>query len=615
MAPSRLEPEVQFQSEFGVPDLESLPARYGWPTENAAGYRIKEQLFGYERPIRVIHLGAGASGICFAKFLPETLKNVSFTCYDKNNDIGGTWLENRYPGCACDIPSVNYQVHTMTFLIKAEADILQFTWARNPNWSHFYSSAEEIWQYFRDVVDKFGLMKYIKLSHEVVGAYWDNDKGVWDVKIKNIITGVTFTDTAEVFINGGGFLNTWKWPEIEGLHDFKGKLCHTARYDPSTVLDGKRVAVIGVGSSGIQVTANIATKVSQLYTWVRSPTWITAGFAQGHAGPNGANFEYTQEQKRHFAEDTIDYLKYCKEIEDELNQRFKFILNGTPEAAEAKKFSTNQMKEKLRGREDLMAKIIPTNFGVGCRRPTPGNGFLEALTQPNVKTFTQEMQRITPKGFIDHDGIEHEVDVIICATGFDTSWIPKFPIVANGKSVQDIYAKKAVSYLSIGVPDIPNYWTVVGSYGPVGHGSFLPIIELLMQYYLKCIKKIQVENIKSLSPRREVCEAFVEHADLFLQRTAWTSGCSSWFKQGKIDGPLAIWPGSRIMYFELLKEPRYEDYNIAYQSQNHFGFLGNGFSTKEYDGSDLSYYLGTEASPGGMLPTGPAVRNGADTEI
>jgi len=263
-----------------------------------------------------------------------------------------------------------------------------------------------------------------------------------------------------------------------------------------------------------------------------------------------------------------------------------------------------QMSQKLKGREDLMKKIIPTNFGVGCRRPTPGNGFLEALTLPHVRTFTQEMRRVTPKGFVDHEGVEHEVDVIICATGFDTSWRPRFPVVANGTNIQDLYAKEPLSYLSIGVPEIPHYLTVTGPYGPVGHGSFLPIIELLQKHFISYISKFQRENIQSLAPKLSTALAFKEHADLFLRRTAWTSGCSSWFKQGKIDGPLAMWPGSRIVYFELLKNPRWEDYEIKYGGKggNEFGFLGNGFAMREYDGGDLSWYLGDDEHLGGMIP-------------
>ncbi|OQV05521.1 hypothetical protein CLAIMM_10248 [Cladophialophora immunda] len=580
-------------------DLESLPDKYGWPRENARGYRIQEKISGTERPIRVIHVGAGASGICFSKLAAESLSNVEWVCYDKNPDIGGTWLENRYPGCACDIPSVNYQ----------------FTWARKPDWSHFYSYSEEIWAYFRDLVDRFQLRKYMRLNHEVVGASWDEDQGTWKVRVKNLKTNEVIVDQAEILINGGGVLNSWKWPDIEGVHDFEGILCHTANYPVDTVLDEKRVAVIGVGSSGIQVTAKIASKVKKLYTWVRSPTWITAGFAQKYAGPNGENFRYTEKQKRDFAANLPDYVTYTKNIEDELNQRFKFILNGTPEAKEAKEFSTLQMCEKLNGREDLIKMLVPTNFGVGCRRPTPGNGFLEALTLPHVTTFSKELQRITPRGFIDHEGQEHEVDVIICATGFDTSWVPRFPIVAKGKNVQDIQKQKPISYLSIGIPEIPNYWTVTGAYGPVGHGSFLPIIELLMRHFVLVIKRFQSQDIKEMTPRRDVCEAFVEHADLYLKRTAWTSGCRSWFKQGKEDGPLAIWPGSRLLYFDLLAQPRYDDYEIKYRSGNPFGFLGNGFTLREYDGSDLSYYLGTRENPGALIPTeGQAVSNGTTPE-
>ena len=152
---------------------------------------------------------------------------------------------------------------------------------------------------------------------------------------------------------------------------------------------------------------------------------------------------------------------------------------------------------------------------------------------------------------------------------------------------------------------------MTGPYGPLGHGSFLPIIEHLTKHFLTITKSIQTENIKSLTPRLSVAEAFMEHADLYLKRTAWTSGCSSWFKQGKIDGPLAIFPGTRLVYFDLLAEPRYQDYDIEYQSGNPFGFLGNGFSTKEYDGSDLSYYLGTEENPGKQIPAGPVVAHRA----
>ena len=140
---------------------------------------------------------------------------------------------------------------------------------------------------------------------------------------------------------------------------------------------------------------------------------------------------------------------------------------------------------------------------------------------------------------------------------------------------------------------VPNYWMMAGPYGPLGHGSFLPILETLAGNIIQCIEKLQKDRIKSLTPKTKVAEQLTEHAQLFLQRTAWTSGCSSWFKQGRVDGPLPMFPGSRLIYMDLLKNPRFEDYEIEYcNSHNMFDFLGNGFSVREFDGRDLSYYLG-----------------------
>ncbi len=202
---------------------------------------------------------------------------------------------------------------------------------------------------------------------------------------------------------------------------------HTANYDNSYDLKGRRVAVVGSGSSGVQCIAAVQKQVSELYTWVRSPIWVTAGFAQKFAGKDGANFYYSDEQKQWLQENPDKYLEYRKVIESELNQRFKFILKGTDAAEEARTYSENEMMRKLKNDPRLIDKVIPKEFNVGCRRPTPGNGFLEALTAENTTCFTDPIKKITAKGFIDHQGNEYEVDAIICATGFDTSWYVVIP--------------------------------------------------------------------------------------------------------------------------------------------------------------------------------------------
>jgi len=354
------------------------------------------------------------------------------------------------------------------------------------------------------------------------------------------------------------------------------------------------VAVIGAGSSGIQLVSSIQKDVKKLYAWVKSPTWITAGFAQRFAGKDGGNFEYTEEQKRFLMENPKAYLEYRKTVENELNQRFKFIIKGTKEAENARSFAESEMKRKLHDNPELADKIIPKDFNVGCRRPTPGDGFLEALIADNTTCFTDPITRITPSGFIDHKGIEHEVDVIICATGFDTSWVPRFPFIGSNGDLRSIWTPGNVSsYLSIAIPTFPNHFSFCGPYGPLAHGSLIPLIETWTAYMNKVITKCQIENIKSLKPRQDVTDQFRQHSDEFLKRTAWTGPCRSWFKGGTADGQVNIWPGSRLHFLQILSEPRYEDYEIKYMnSRNMWSFLGNGFCTRETDGRDITYYLG-----------------------
>ncbi|EMC94065.1 hypothetical protein BAUCODRAFT_36536 [Baudoinia panamericana UAMH 10762] len=547
------------------------------PETDSTGYRIREEPYGTKRPIRVVLMGAGASTLNFLKKAEEQMQNLKITVYEKNHDVGGTWLENRYPGCACDIPSVNYQ----------------FSW-KIKLWTHFYSYSPEIWQYLKAISDENDFInKYIKLRHQLEQAAWDSEAGVWKFKVKSLQTGEVFDDEAEFFINAGGVLNNFKWPDIPGLRSFRGKLMHSAAYEEGYPLEGKKVAVIGAGSSGVQIVAKVSKIASHIYHWIRSPIWITAGFAQTWAGKDGANFKYTEEQLKYLEDHPEKYLEYRKQIENELNQRFKFIIKGSQEAKDAREFSYKQMARHLKDDPRLVEKIIPKNFNPGCRRPTPAPGYLEALVAPNATIFTDAIGHITEKGFVDHEGKEHECDVIICATGFDTTWRPRFPLLNGaGVDLRDFWAKEVVSYLSIGIPTYPNHFTFCGPYGPLGHGSFMPLIERWTQYMFDVIVKAQVENVKSFTPRLDLSKQFLQHADLFLQRTAWTSACRSWFKQGKIDGQAAIYPGSRLHFLHLLERPRYEDFEMEYWDANRYAFLGNGFDTREFDGRDITMYLG-----------------------
>lgn len=267
------------------------------------------------------------------------------------------------------------------------------------------------------------------------------------------------------------------------------------------------------------------------------------------------------------------------------------------------------MTTKLNSKPELRDVIIPSNFNVACRRPTPGNGYLEALAGEKSTVFTTTIQEITETGVIDSaSGKEHAVDVIICATGFDTSFRPRFPIVGldPNTTLAEKWAEFPASYLGIGVDGFPNYFSFSGPFTPVAQGSLLPIISILTNHFVAIIKKMRTRHIRRLSPKPHVVQDFAEHARTFLPRTCWADPCSSWFKQGTKSGPIVMWPGSRLSFFEILEHPSYEDYDIEYWGNNRWSFMGTGFVDYEFTGTrDLTWYLDTLSERQDWVQRGP----------
>lgn len=549
-------------------------------------YTVFEQPMGTARPLRVVVVGAGASGLNVVRNIKEHMKDVEVVVYEKNGGVAGTWFENRYPGCACDIPSHNYQ----------------YSWAPNPGWSEYYASQKEIRAYLEKTAEEHGLLPYVQFGHKVTEAKWNEEEGKWFFKIENVATGKTIEDSGHFFINASGYLNNWKWPTIDGLHSFGGPILHSGALDDSVDLTGKHVAVIGYGSSGIQLVTAIQPIVNELTTFVRGPTWITAGFGSKYAAPGGLNFNFSEEQKKEFAENPAAYLAYRKGVEHELSSRFKMLHKDTPEQKAAVDFSRNDMLRRLGGDpENHLAKTLIPSFPVGCRRPSPGNGYLEALSAPNVNVVTgSEIIRVEKDGLVVKDGETGKerkivVDVIVCATGFDLSFRPRFPIIGrNGTDLREAWNdQRATAYLSMTPADMPNYFVFLGPQAPIGHGSAMPIIEHLTKYILKIVYKMQIEGYKAVVPKPSAISEFVEHADTFLPRTAWAGDCRSWFKNGRATGPVTgLHPGSRLHWFHLLREPRYEDWEWTDVNQNNrWDYLGNGFSTMGGEGRDLTWYF------------------------
>ncbi|KAH6872091.1 cyclohexanone monooxygenase [Thelonectria olida] len=540
------------------------------------------------RPVRIIAIGAGLAGLSMARAVNVgKIRNAVITVYEKDGDVGGTWYENRYPGCACDIPAPNYQ----------------FSWAPNPFWKSYYASQGDILSYIKSVADQHELRPCIKTSHKVVNAVWLPDREVWQVTVtktdgRDLVisspgvsegeTSTTFTEECDILVDCTGFFNHWKWPHVKGRTKFQGRMLHSAAWPQDSAKDikGKTVALIGNGSSGVQILPAIFDEASKVYVHIRSPTLITTNFASKFAGPGGLNYDYSEEQKASWAADPEEYLKYRRGIEEELNSRFGLYIDHSPEQKAAREYGIQEMTDKLGGKQDLLKALLP-DFAVGCRRPTPGNGYLEALVSPKVEVVWGTVDAFTSDGICSSSGqTTTGVDTIICATGFDLSSAPRFPIVGlNGTDLRQLWLENPRAYLSVTATDMPNYFRFLGPYSPLGHGSLVTSIEMVTKYISDFINKLQTQNYSYRVPKAHIPAAYQKQALAWLSKTAWASHCTSTYKNGTADGDLnSLHPGSRIHYFELLRTPRWEDFewkSLCDSEDLTFAWLANGFTDKE----------------------------------
>lgn len=464
----------------------------------------------------------------------------------------------------------------------------------------------EILQYMEDVADNYNLRQYITTCRKVVGARWIDEKQKWQVISKNTdgrrnavsswgITdgevGDDIVEECDIFINASGFFNHWRWPDTPGREKFKGIMAHSANYDPGLDLRGKRVAVIGNGSSGIQVTAAVQKVATTMSVYMRHPTWITASLGSKFV-PDGNNVKFTEEQRAHWAKHSDEYLEYRKAVENELNSGFPFFIQETKAQQDALDFTIKDMRQRLSPKPELADKLVP-GYPIGCRRPTPGTGYLEALCSDNCEIVWGELDSFTEKGIKSADGSEREFDVIICATGFDMSFTPRWPIIGkNGVDLQKKWKEDPACYLSAIANDMPNYFLYLGPGSPVGHGSLLPSIERVTLYVCDLINKLQTENYSSFLLKPGKAKAWQAHMFAWLEKTVWGCDCQSSFKNGTVKGPLhAFHPGSRLHYFELLRLHRYEDFEWTSrcpEPELDFAWLASGFMKEElhHEGED-----------------------------
>ena len=556
-----------------------------------------------KRKLRVATIGSGFSGLLFAHKLqheqPDLQDFIEHTIYEANDGIGGTWKVNTYPGVQCDIP----------------AHIYAFPFDPNPNWSKFYADGDEILEYMDRTADKWNLKRDIQFNTRVISLDWLEDEGKWKIRVR--VNGKEEReDKADVLISAQGFLSQWKWPNIPGIHDFKGHKTHSAEWDHSYDYKGKRIGIIGNGSSGIQILPQLAKlEDTQIVSFQKGPTWITQSLGEalgvtvsdpepvdmGDVSESdeevGSNFNprYTKRDKQKFSKPE-ELRQYRKMLQHGMNKGFKIYRKGGESNKLSTQVTTERMRKALNYDEDLCKQLIP-DWTLGCRRLTPGEGYLESFLLPNVSLTQSRITSITPTG-IQTEEKHHDLDVVVCATGFDVSHVPHYPVTGRqGATLEDKWKDEPESYLSLACPDMPNYFLFTGPNATVGHGTLLTSMNWSADWMIKWLRKIASENIKSIAPKQSATDEFVRYGDEIHKTLTWTGTCSSWYKNHRVDGRVtATWPGSALLYKAMIAEIRAEDFEIQYRGRNRFVFMGNGFTeleTKamEDDSVDLAFYV------------------------
>jgi cation diffusion facilitator CzcD-associated flavoprotein CzcO len=408
-----------------------------------------------------------------------------------------------------------------------------------------------------------------------------------------------YEEELDVVINAIGHFNAWKLPDYEGIHDYRGELFHSSNWDPSVDLKGKRVALIGNGASGLQVLPSIQPLASHVDHYARNPTWIADSFSSGNVGVRRLEPNLFSESQLETFKDPKAYLEYRRDVEKGYFQRFGAIFKDTPENHALKEKWTSLMLQRIKDKPELGEKIVP-DFPPNCRRPTPGPGYLEALSQPNVSYIQTKIKYFTQTGIVTEDGTERQVDITICATGANVDHAPPFSIIANGLDLKSAWKRDGhfgfpYSYLGFATPGFPNLLWLGGPYSS-GHSGTVPnSIENQVTYIAKVLRKLRSQGIKSMAPSKAATDDFVEYCDQFYPRTVWSANCSSWYNGGKPGSRIhGLFPGSASHANYIRRDPRWEDWEYEYgnSSGNRFAWFGNGWTTKELTpGAELTPHL------------------------
>lgn len=501
------------------------------------------------RAISAIIIGAGMSGLLAAHRLGQA--GIPFTILEKNDDVGGTWLENTYPGCRVDNPNHNYS----------------YSFAQRHDWPFHFSTADVLHGYFRACADEFGIRPHIRFGTEVLGAQWSEADARWRVQIR-AADGTESEVAAEVLISAVGQLNRPLLPDIEGIGTFAGPAFHSARWDHSVDLAGKRVAVIGTGASAAQFVPEIAPVARELHVFQRTPPWFAP--TPEYRRPVGAGLRWCFANIPSYAEWNRFWIFWRMGDGALEGVRVDPEWSGGPGSVSAandlvRMLLVAHLENEYSGRPDLLAAAIPDYPPAAKRLIRDDGAWPRALRRDNVQLRTESIAAVTPTGLRTADGADHDYDVIIYGTGFAASHFlaPMRVTGRDGIDLHEHWAGEPRAYLGVTVPDFPNFFCL---YGPntniVINGSIIYFSECGVRYILGCLRLLLEGGHRTLDVRGDVHDAFNAEIDAANDLMAWgAASVNSWYKNasGRVT---QNWPLTLLEYWQRTLAPDPADYAL-----------------------------------------------------
>jgi cation diffusion facilitator CzcD-associated flavoprotein CzcO len=458
---------------------------------------------------RVVIIGAGSAGICTAANLNKAGLE-DYKILEKGDGVGGTWFWNHYPGAECDVQS-----HLYSFAFEPKND-----------WSQPFAGQEEILGYLNHITDKYDVRQHIQYNTAVESLTWSDDEARWTVTTNN---GEVIK--AQIVVSAIGMFNNLVWPSIPGIEDFEGAYFHSARWDKSIDLAGKRVGVIGIAASAIQFTPKLAEVAGELNMFQRTANWVVPK----------PNTPYTEEQLNFYRQNPDAVQKNREDIYNVWNTLATF--SDKQVLADIEKSGLERIEEV---RDPETRKKLTPHHPFGCKRPLFSDLYYPIFNRDNVNLITDDIERITNNAIVTADGKAHEVDAIVYSTGFSTtSYLTALNVTGrDGLHIRDAWSDGAQAYLGMNTAGFPNLFMM---YGPnTNQGSILFMLERQVDYIMRQIRRMDDEKLAWIDIKKDVMNQFNDKLQKDIANVeVWQAECGNEFYYRSESGRLVTqWPHS-----------------------------------------------------------------------